>query len=39
VHEGAVHKANATERITTEADDTIDAAEADAIWIRPPIFF
>lgn len=32
VHEGAVRKAIATGRITTEADGTIDAAKADAMW-------
>ena len=32
VHESAVRKAIATGRITTEADGTIDAAKADALW-------
>ena len=32
VHESAVRKAIATGRITTEADGTIDAAKADAMW-------
>jgi hypothetical protein len=32
VHESAVRKAIATRRITTEADGTIDAAKADAMW-------
>ena len=32
VHESAVRKAIASGRITTEADGTIDAAKADAMW-------
>ena len=32
VHKGAVRKAIAMGRITTEADGTIDAASADAMW-------
>jgi len=32
VHESAVRKAIASGRITTEADGTIDAAMADAMW-------
>jgi len=32
VHESAVRKAIATGRIATEADGTIDAARADAMW-------
>ncbi|QYK41069.1 MAG: hypothetical protein KF887_17020 [Paracoccaceae bacterium] len=32
VHESAVRKAIATGRITTEADGTIDATKADAMW-------
>jgi len=32
VHESAVRKAIATGRITTEADGTIDAVKADAMW-------
>jgi hypothetical protein len=35
VHESAVRKAIATGRITTEADGTIDAAKADAMWDAP----
>ena len=32
VHESAVRQAIATGRITLEADGTIDAAKADAMW-------
>jgi hypothetical protein len=32
VHESAVRKAIASGRITTEADGTIDAIKADAMW-------